>query len=274
METINLSKQLSARLSSSEYLSSLVADDVCLLSVNEDQSFNVDHMREHLQHIIDELELTHENMTNSAAKSFLRQKKQQFTVLWSVANLAESFDFQELGKWWTLFAERSIDFALRAAWRAPEIKRLCRSISDDLAETVPGLFVLGLGKLGGRDLNFSSDVDLVAFYDADLVPVSPMQGKTDVCTRVLKKLTQLLSEVTNQGFVWRVDWRLRPEASVNPLAMPVSAGLQFYYFRSLSWHRLAMMKARIVAGDQQTGRLFLSELDSFIWRINLDYRSL
>ncbi len=274
MQCINVNKQLITRLGSSDYLSSLIDDDYRLVPASKSESDSVDQLRQRLQYVADRFEKDSENITPSAAQSFLRQQKRQFTLLWSVANLAESFDFQELGRWWTMFAERSIDFALRAAWRFPEIKRLCTSIANDLTETVPGLFVLGLGKLGGNDLNFSSDVDLVAFYDADLVPVSPMQGKTDVCTRVLKKLTQLLSEVTNQGFVWRVDWRLRPEASVNPLAMPVSAGLQFYYFRSLSWHRLAMMKARVVAGDQQAGRVFLSELDSYIWRINLDYRAL
>ncbi len=274
MQTINVNKQIIARLGSSEYLSSLITDDDYLVPASESESFNPDQMRQHLQGVVDGFENIFENMTSSAAQSFLRQQKRQFTLLWSVASLDECFDFQELGQWWTLFADRSIDFALRAVWRFADIKRLCTSISNDLTETVPGLFVLGLGKLGGNDLNFSSDVDLVAFYDADLIPVSPMQGKTDVCTRVLKQLTQLLSEVTSEGFVWRVDWRLRPEASVNPLAMSISAGLQFYYFRSLSWHRLAMMKARVVAGDQRVGRQFLSELDSFIWRINLDYRSL
>ncbi len=274
MKTIKTSSQLIERLGSSEYLRSLMGQEYRLVPSIGSESISAMQMRKQLHFIIDRFATVSENTIDLTAQDFLRQQKRQFSLLWSIANLADCFDYQELGAWWTLFADGSIDFALRAAWRLPEIKRLCTSLSNDLTETVPGLFVLGLGKLGGNDLNFSSDIDLVAFYDADLVPVSPMQGKTDVCTRVLKQMTQLLSEVTNQGFVWRVDWRLRPEASVNPLAMPVSAGVQFYYFRALPWHRLAMMKARVVAGDQQTGRLFLSELDSFIWRINLDYRSL
>ena len=275
MYTLNVDSQLITRFGASEYLCGLSVNNVYrLVPATANKLVDADQMRQSLQRVIDGFESLDESMTNSVAQCFLRQQKRQFTLLWSVASLTEFFDFQELGQWWTLFAERSIDFALRAAWRFPEIKRLCKSTSDDLTETVPGLFVLGLGKLGGNDLNFSSDVDLVAFYDADLVPVSPVHGKTDICTRVLKQLTQLLSEVTEQGFVWRVDWRLRPEASVNPLAMPISAGLQFYYFRSLSWHRLAMMKARVVAGDEQVGGQFLSDLDSFIWRINLDYHAL
>ena len=274
MQTFNLDPHLLERLCQSEYLNSLIKDECSEILTSENNCCCPEQLRKQLQTIVNGFENSLETVTDVTVMTFLRQQKRQFSLCWSIATLSSDFEFQELGGWWSLFAEKSIDFALRAAWRLPDIKRLCTPISDDLNESVPGLFVLGLGKLGGRDLNFSSDVDLVAFYDAEQVPVSPMQGKTDVCTRVLKLVTQLLSEQTSLGFVWRVDWRLRPEASVNPLAMSVSAGVQFYYFRSLSWHRLALIKARVVAGDQQVGQAFLSELDSFIWRMNLDYRSL
>ncbi|HFD13287.1 MAG TPA: hypothetical protein ENJ32_12595, partial [Crenotrichaceae bacterium] len=273
MHEITVNKNIFERLHYSRYLQSLINDEKTVFLAIGHSFVDTEQICKQLQTIVNRFDHDLDETARSCVLIFLRQQKRQFTLLWSIATLTECLSFQELGQWWTLFAERSIDFALRAAWRLPEIKRLCTPISDDLGESVPGLFVLGLGKLGGRDLNFSSDVDLIAFYDPEQVPVSPMQGKTDVCTRVLKQLTQLLSDSTGLGFVWRVDWRLRPESSVNPLAMTVSAGLEFYYFRSLSWHRLAMIKARVVAGDLQTGRHFLTELDSFIWRINLDYRS-
>ena len=272
MQKIAINNKLLTRLSYSPYLAGLINDEASVVVSSE--SVEGTQLGKKLQMIIASFDAKQEPVESTYVMSFIRQRKREFTTLWSIASVSGQFDFQELGGWWTLFAERSIDFALRAAWQLPEIRRLCTTLPDCLSKPVPGLFVLGLGKLGGRDLNFSSDIDLIAFYDPDLVPVSPMQGKTDVCTRVLKQLTHLLSENTSEGFVWRVDWRLRPEASVNPLAMTVSAGFQFYYFRSLPWHRLAMIKARVVAGDLIAGNQFLSELDSFIWRMNLDYRSL
>ncbi|MCH9699289.1 MAG: hypothetical protein K0U68_14395 [Gammaproteobacteria bacterium] len=265
------------RISASTYLRRLLENNNEDLSVIDckEEKLGKQQLREALQSIIDQFEqgfqASIESTIDDSAMLYLRKQKQHFTVLWSVASLSGCLDFQEAGSWWTRFADASIDFALRAAWRSPEIQNLCSDIPEDFNQQVPGLFILGLGKLGGKDLNFSSDIDLVAFYDADLVPVSRIHGKTDVCTRILKRVTRLLSEQTGEGFVWRVDWRLRPEASVTPLAISVSAALQFYYFRSLSWHRLAMIKARVVAGDSRCGDLFLTEMDSYIWRINLDF---
>ena len=139
---------------------------------------------------------------------------------------------------------------------------------------MPGLFIFGMGKLGGYDLNFSSDVDLVAYFDPDVLPVAEMLGKSYICHQVLQKLTQLLTQKGSSNFIWRVDWRLRPNASATTLAMSTVAAEDYYFYRASPWHRLALMKARVVAGDQQLGQQFLEKLSPFIWRQNLDYRAL
>ena len=178
---------------------------------------------------------------------------------------------EELGAQWTHHADTSLDQALAASWR--ETKQAARFVPADLDDTasVPGLFVLGLGKLGGGDLNFSSDVDLVAYYDAGLVPVPEFVGRADITARVLRTFTQMIDGHKAGAFVWRTDWRLRPDPSVTDLSMSTEAGEDYHFYRAAPWRRLAMIKARVVAGDMQAGQRFLRSLHPYLWRRHLDF---
>lgn len=170
---------------------------------------------------------------------------------------------ERLGRLQSIFADAAVDIALREAWQA-----------EKLPDDPVGLFILGLGKLGGHDLNFSSDIDLIAYYDPDILPVPASKGQAYVAGRVAKRMTAILMPPHDPDFVYRVDWRLRPEASVTGLALSTDRAQNFYFFRALPWHRLALLKARVVAGDRTSGDAFLSELAPFIWRQNLDFRAL
>ena len=191
--------------------------------------------------------------------------KAEFFLSWSARSLAGE-DFARLSDWQTRFAEATLDRALELAWR--ERARALR-----LDAPLEGLCVLGLGKLGGRDLNLSSDVDLVAIYDRARFPVPEHRGQAYEADRLLRAMGRILQPRHSPDFVWRVDWRLRPEASTRGLAMEAEAALDFYFFRALGWHRLAMMKARPVAGDRAVGEAFLAALEPFVWRRNLDLRA-
>jgi glutamate-ammonia-ligase adenylyltransferase len=175
----------------------------------------------------------------------------------------------EVGQNWSRFADWCLATALRAAWMLPANRKFVRDLPDDAA--VAGLFVLGLGKLGGQDLNFSSDVDLVAFFDTETLPVPEGEGRGYVTARVLRDMGKILGTGTGDP-VWRVDWRLRPDPSVTDLSMSAEAGLSYFHFQSEPWRRLAMMKARIVAGDQAAGARFMNDLKPFLWRKSLDFR--
>ena len=176
---------------------------------------------------------------------------------------------EPIGRYWTMFSEWSIDKTLRFVRKMPEIKRF---FSED-DESFPGLFVLGLGKLGGRDLNYSSDVDLICFFDEELFKVKSTAGKTDVAIRAMKALTQILNGEYGQR-VWRVDWRLRPDPSATGLAMPFGVGLDYYFYSAAAWRKLAMLKARTIAGDKKVGEEFLNELTPYLWQKNLDFRAI
>lgn len=186
---------------------------------------------------------------------------------------AGSGDIESLGRSWSRLADHMLDIALKEAWaETPQANRFLDARTHDGA--IPGLFVLGLGKLGGRDLNFSSDVDIVSFYDVETIPIPEHAGRSDICARVLKKMTKLLDDRSSGQFVWRVDWRLRPDPSVTNLSMSSTAAENYYYFRAAPWRRLAMLKSRPVAGDKVAANIFLNNLHPFIWRRHLDLRAL
>ena len=145
----------------------------------------------------------------------------------------------------------------------------------DPADPEPGsgLIVLGMGKLGGRELNYSSDIDLILLYD----PASPAAPAPDSAQslfgRLARDLVRILDERTGDGYVFRTDLRLRPDPRSTPLAMSVPAALTYYESVGQNWERAALIKARPVAGDRR-GAAFLAELQPFIWRRHLDFAAI
>ena len=178
--------------------------------------------------------------------------------------------FDELGRVWSRFADATLNRAVELAWEQAAIRHSL-TLPDG---PVPGLFLLGLGKLGGQDLNFSSDVDLIALFDPETLPVPETKGQAYIASDICKRVTRILHPRNSPDFVWRVDWRLRPESSGTGLALSTAKAETFYFFRSLPWHRLALMKARVVGGDIEAGETFLARLEPFIWRRNLDFTTL
>ncbi len=139
-----------------------------------------------------------------------------------------------------------------------------------------GLVVLGLGKIAGWELNFSSDIDLLFLRGPE---DSLTNGPNAIQLRhffenVVKKVTQSLAEITEDGFVFRVDLRLRPEGEKGELVPSVNNALDYYLNWGRTWERAALMKARVIAGDLELGRLFLSELEPFVYRKHLDYSTI
>lgn len=204
------------------------------------------------------------------APETLLDLKDRFALAWCEKTLCNKTDFKTLGQIQSKFADLSIDMALQIAWNI-EAKSLKL---PQHSGPIPGLFVLGLGKLGGLDLNFSSDVDLVAFYDPETLLIPENVGWGYAVNKILKTMSQILKPRNSPRFIWRVDWRLRPESSSTQLALSMDMAQDFYFFRALPWHRLALMKARVVAGDKDTGKAFLNTITPFIWRQNLDFRAL
>ncbi|MDB4945299.1 MAG: Glutamate-ammonia-ligase adenylyltransferase [Labilithrix sp.] len=139
--------------------------------------------------------------------------------------------------------------------------------------------VLGMGKLGGRELNCGSDVDLLMFYDTDDGEVRPAaaagpsdQSLHEHFARVAQRLTQSLEDATDDGISWRVDLRLRPEGSRGPLVNSLVSAERYYETWGRTWERAALLRARPVAGDLAFGQHVLEQLSSFVWRKVVDPR--
>lgn len=131
----------------------------------------------------------------------------------------------------------------------------------------PGFVVLGMGKLGGRELNYSSDVDLVYIYASSQresrTAKDPISNEA-FCQVIARELTRVLSASTSEGRLFRVDLRLRPEGGVGPLAWSSAEAVKYYQTRGRTWERLALLKARPVAGQRSLGQAFLRKIRPFI----------
>lgn len=137
-----------------------------------------------------------------------------------------------------------------------------------------GLIVLGMGKLGGRELNYSSDIDLIVLYDDAVVKTPQPDNLARTFIRLARDLVRIMDEHTKDGYVFRTDLRLRPDPGATPLAVSVSAAEVYYASVGQNWERAAMIKARVVAGDFEAGANFLRYLEPFIWRRNLDFAAI
>ena len=210
--------------------------------------------------------------------ALLRQVKRQAALIIGTADLAGQWALDKVTGALSTLAETSIDFAcahllLAAAERGelrldPAPGRTPREIGAG-----SGLIVLGMGKLGGRELNYSSDVDLMLLYDPDAAAYHrDTAGAAYV--RLGRDLVKLMEERTADGYVFRTDLRLRPDPGATPLAVNLAAALQYYETLGQNWERAALIKARPVAGDRALGESFLAELRPFIWRRHLDFAAM
>lgn len=146
--------------------------------------------------------------------------------------------------------------------------------ADAVSPAKSGLAIFALGKHGGRELNYSSDIDIVAFYDPEsgILPDDADHNKFYV--RLMRHLVALMQERTEAGYVFRTDVRLRPDPGSTPIAISVDAALGYYESRGQNWERAAWIKARCCAGDTRVAKAFLKELAPFIWRKHLDFATI
>ncbi|MEX0387020.1 bifunctional [glutamate--ammonia ligase]-adenylyl-L-tyrosine phosphorylase/[glutamate--ammonia-ligase] adenylyltransferase [Spiribacter onubensis] len=156
-------------------------------------------------------------------------------------------------------------------------QRLCRQMGTprDSAGNAERMIVLGMGKLGGRELNFSSDIDLIfAFPEPGFTDSDKPRANEQFFLQLGRSLIAALDQQTPDGQCFRVDMRLRPYGDSGPLAMSVPAMELYFLEQGREWERYALIKARVVAGDQVQGQALLETLSPFVYRRYLDYGAL
>jgi len=208
----------------------------------------------------------------AAAK--LRDLKGDLHLLAALADVGGVWDLQSVTAALTRFADAAVGTVLALAAReAMAAGRLTRLGEGDEGP-LPGLFVIAMGKHGAHELNYSSDIDISVFYEPCALPLAPGVQPGAFATRITERVAGLLQARTAEGYVFRVDLRLRPDPSSTPVAVSVPAALGYYESVGQNWERAAFIKARAVGGDLPRGRAFLHELTPFIWRRNLDFAAI
>ena len=217
---------------------------------------------------------TDPEMTENRLMTELRRLKKTAHVLIALDDLAGFADVMQTTDRLSDLAEASLRAAVQFLLLESDAKGKLALPDRNDPEKDSGLIVLGMGKFGARELNYSSDIDLIIFIDSDRPAITDPYECVDLFSRMARRLVKILQDRTADGYVFRVDLRLRPDPGATPLAIPVSAALHYYEGRGQNWERAAMIKARPVAGDIASGEQFIKELAPYVWRKYLDYAAI
>lgn len=200
-------------------------------------------------------------------KRILRRLRHQTVLRVAVRELLALEDIDTTSAQLADLASAAVDAAVKACRLSA--KRRHGPLLDRSGKPVP-LAVLGMGKLGGRELNLGSDIDLCFFYGTDDASTADGTTAYPFFSEVVTGVSRAIGEVTEDGFVFRVDLRLRPEGSQGPVAMSHDAALRYYESIGQSWERVALLRARPVAGHRTFGRQLLRHLEPFVYRKSVD----
>lgn len=190
----------------------------------------------------------------------LRREKRALALALGIGDLAGQQSLTQVVHRLSDFADRALDEALADiyATRYPDAP-------------LEGFAIIGLGKHGSRELNYSSDIDPIFIYDPDKIPTRGKEEPSDAARRIGQGLVEALNARDADGYVFRVDMRLRPSPEISPVALPVDAAISYYESSALAWEQAAFIRSRLAAGDRKLGQYFLETINPFIWRRSLDY---
>jgi glutamate-ammonia-ligase adenylyltransferase len=204
----------------------------------------------------------------------LRRMKSEAALLIALCDIGGVWPVMQVTAALTDLAVASVQSALRYLLRQEVVRGRLSPPDHDRAEENNGLFVLAMGKMGAGELNYSSDIDLIVFFDPEASTLAPDIEPQPFFVRLTQALVRLLQQRTGDGYVFRVDLRLRPDPASTQVAMSIDAALHYYEREGRTWERAAMIKARPCAGDLRAGEAMIAELAPFVWRKHLDFGAL
>jgi glutamate-ammonia-ligase adenylyltransferase len=225
--------------------------------------------QERLADILEDTAAVGEGGDIAAAARSLRELKAHLHLMTALSDLGGLWDLDAVTRALTLFADAALAAALAVAVRVERSEGRMTGQGP-----LPGYFCIAMGKYGAWELNYSSDIDYSVFYHPERLPLAAAIEPAAFAIRLTQTVAQMLSDKTADGYVFRVDLRLRPDPSATPVAVPVDAALDYYETLGQNWERAAFIKARVCAGDEAAGGAFLAELLPFVWRKNLDYAAI
>ena len=202
----------------------------------------------------------------------MRAAKRRVALITAVADIGGAWTLREVTLALTTLADQTVGLAVRhlllGAHKSGDI-----ALPDPLRPAHgSGFSVLGMGKLGAGELNYSSDIDLIVLFDPERQP--GREALSAVFTRMARDLVAMMEARDAEGYVFRTDLRLRPDPAATPPAVSLPTAIAYYESMGQNWERAAMIKARPVAGDLVTGAAFLAAIRPFVWRRGLDFAAI
>ncbi len=212
--------------------------------------------------------------TLAEAMKAVRVFKSSVALLAALCDLAGIWPVMTVTKVLTETADATLGGGIRFLFRTAAERGDWLPEDPARAEIGSGYIVLGMGKYGAGELNYSSDIDLIVFYDLERLRLKPGLEPQPFFVRLTRDMVRLMDERTAHGYVFRTDLRLRPDAGATQIAMSTDSALHYYEAFGQNWERAAMIKARAVAGDIEAGDLLLQDLAPFVWRKYLDFAAI
>lgn len=204
----------------------------------------------------------------------LRRIKRRAALTIALADIANIWPLERITSALSEIAAETLQRAVRHQLIAAAERGWLHLLQRAEPERDSGFFVLGLGKLGSRELNYSSDIDLVVLYDDERVRTGDPDSLNTNFVRLTRNLVRMMQDRTPEGYVFRTDLRLRPDPAATPVALSTTAAEFYYESLGQNWERAAFIKARVVAGDLDAGEAFLRQLRPFLWRRHLDFAAI
>ena len=223
--------------------------------------------------ILAETQAAVESETPDALMKALRVQKRRAALFIALCDLGGVWPLDNVLRAISDFADASI--AVTAEWLLRDYARRDQlPLDPDDPVGSSGLAILGLGKLGAHELNYSSDVDLILFFDPERFPPDEYAKIKKRFNQLTRQFVKILSDQTADGYVQRVDLRLRPDPSSTSACMSMDSAERYYESFGQNWERAAFIKARAVGGDIVTGEAFLAGMVPFVWRKYLDFATI
>jgi glutamate-ammonia-ligase adenylyltransferase len=204
----------------------------------------------------------------------LRRMKSEAALLIALCDIGGVWPVMRVTAALTDLAVASVQSALRHVLRKEAERGRITPTSLDRPEDNSGLIVLAMGKMGAGELNYSSDIDLIVFFDPAAPTLAPDIEPQPFFVRVTQAMARLLQQRNGDGYVFRVDLRLRPDPASTQVAISTQSALHYYEREGRTWERAAMIKARPCAGDARAGEALVSDIAPFVWRKHLDFAAL
>ncbi len=204
----------------------------------------------------------------------LRHLKARVALTTALADISGHWPLMTVTRALSEFAGHAVTAALRHLLHKAAERGEFRIVTPEAPETATGIIILGMGKLGAYELNYSSDIDLIVLFDKEALPYTGPRSAQHFMSKLAGDLVNLLQERTSDGYVFRTDLRLRPDPMSTPLAVTTAAAMTYYETVGQNWERAAMIKARPIAGDMGAAASYMRELVPFIWRKTLDFATI